>query len=61
MLNIAICDDELIEIEYLTSLVQEWANATKTVVNTSSFTSAEAFLLSMRKIKISIFYCLIFR
>lgn len=51
MLNIAICDDETIEIEYLTSFVQEWANATKTVVNTSSFTSAEAFLFKYEEDK----------
>ena len=44
MLNIAVCDDELIEIEYLTSLTQEWAKSTKTAVNISGFASAEAFL-----------------
>lgn len=44
MLNVAICDDESVEIEYLTSLVQEWAKATKTSVNISDFASAEAFL-----------------
>lgn len=44
MLNVAICDDEPVEIEYLTSLVQKWAKAAKTAANISSFASAEAFL-----------------
>ena len=51
MLNIAVCDDELIEIEYLTSLTQEWAKATKTAVNISSFSSAEAFLFNCEEDK----------
>lgn len=51
MLNIAICDDELIEIEYLTSLVQEWAKANKTSVNISGFVSAEAFLFKYEEDK----------
>ncbi len=44
MLNIAVCDDEPIEIEYLTSLTQEWARIAKNAVNVSGFESAEAFL-----------------
>ena len=51
MLNIAICDDEPVEIEYLTSLVQEWAKATKTFVNVSDFASAEAFLFKYEEDK----------
>lgn len=51
MLNIAICDDEPVEIEYLTSLVQEWAKATKTSVNISGFASAEAFLFKYEEDK----------
>ncbi len=51
MLNIAVCDDELIEIKYLTSLTQEWAKATKTSVNISSFASAEAFLFEYEEDK----------
>lgn len=51
MLNIAVCDDELIEIEYLTSLTQEWAKATKTAVNISGFASAEAFLFKYEEDK----------
>lgn len=51
MLNIAVCDDELIEIEYLTSLTQEWANVTKTAVNISGFASAEAFLFNYEEDK----------
>ena len=51
MLNIAICDDEPVEIEYLTSLVQEWVKATKTFVNVSDFASAEAFLFKYEEDK----------
>lgn len=51
MLNIAVCDDELIEIEYLTSFTQEWAKITKTAVNISGFASAEAFLFKYEEDK----------
>ena len=51
MLNIAICDDETVEIEYLTSLVQEWAKAAKTAANISGFASAEAFLFKYEEDK----------
>ena len=51
MLNIAVCDDELIEIEYLTSLTQEWAKTIKTAVNISGFASAEAFLFKYEEDK----------
>lgn len=51
MLNIAICDDETVEIEYLTSLVQEWARVTKSAVNISDFSSAEAFLFEYEENK----------
>ncbi|MGN0634725.1 MAG: LytR/AlgR family response regulator transcription factor [Acutalibacteraceae bacterium] len=44
MLHIAVCDDEPIEIEYLTACAQEWARERKTAVKVSSFASAEAFL-----------------
>ncbi len=51
MLNIAICDDESIEIEYLTSLTQEWANKTGISVDVSGFSSAEAFLFKYEEEK----------
>jgi len=51
MLNIAICDDEPIEIKYLTLLVQEWAKSTKTAANISGFASAEAFLFKYEEDK----------
>lgn len=51
MTNIAVCDDEAVEIEYLTSLTQEWAKATKTAVSTSGFASAEAFLFKYEEDK----------
>lgn len=51
MLNIAICDDEAVEIKYLTSLIQQWSDTTKTMVNISSFPSAEAFLFKYEEDK----------
>ncbi len=51
MLNIAICDDESIEIEYLTSLTQQWADMTNTAVRISDFSSAEAFLFKYEEDK----------
>ncbi len=44
MLRIAVCDDEKIEIEYLTSLAEEWADSEGIKINTVGFSSAEAFL-----------------
>lgn len=51
MLNIAVCDDERLEIEYLTHLTEEWAHKTKTAVNISGFASAEAFLFKYEENK----------
>lgn len=51
MLNIAICDDESIEIEYLTSLTNQWAAMTETAVKISDFSSAEAFLFKYEEDK----------
>ena len=44
MLNIAVCDDEAVEIEYLVSLVQQWAKVNEKSVNILRFGSAEEFL-----------------
>ena len=46
MLNFAICDDEHIEIEHLSSLVREWAAKRDVSVRISDFESAESFLFS---------------
>lgn len=51
MLNIAVCDDESIEIEYLTSLTNQWATMTETAVKISDFSSAEAFLFKYEEDK----------
>ncbi|MDR2568666.1 MAG: LytTR family DNA-binding domain-containing protein [Oscillospiraceae bacterium] len=44
MLNIVICDDEKAEIEYLTTLVQNWSQRSNNTVSIAAFDSAEAFL-----------------
>ena len=46
MLNISICDDESVEIDYLTNSIYKWAKMNKVILNVSSFDSAEAFLFS---------------
>lgn len=51
MLNIAVCDDESVEIEYLTSLIQQWSAMTDTAVRVISFSSAEAFLFKYEEDK----------
>lgn len=51
MLNIAVCDDESIEIDYLTQLTRQWASLTETAVNISGFASAEAFLFEYEENK----------
>jgi DNA-binding LytR/AlgR family response regulator len=43
-LNIAICDDEVSQIEYLTKLTRDWAILRSINVNIHPFESAEAFL-----------------
>ena len=50
-LNIAICDDEAAEIEYLSSLVEQWAASTGNVVMLKSFFSAESFLFEYEENK----------
>lgn len=51
MLNIAVCDDEPVEIEYLTSLVHQWAKMNDKVINIFGFLSAEAFLFEYEENK----------
>ncbi len=51
MLNIAVCDDEPVEIEYLTSLTREWASKAEAAVSISGFSSAEAFLFKYEEDK----------
>ena len=46
MLNIAICDDERTEINYLTALVQKWAAARGITVRLTDYQSAEGFLFA---------------
>ena len=46
MINIAICDDECAEINYLTALVRKWAAARGVTVRLSDFESAESFLFA---------------
>jgi len=42
--NIAICDDEQVEVKYLTMLVNKWAAAKKHIAVIEAFESAEALL-----------------
>ncbi|MEA4832968.1 MAG: LytTR family DNA-binding domain-containing protein [Oscillospiraceae bacterium] len=42
--KIAICDDEKIELKYLSSLLSDWAVKTGNLASVSAFESAEAFL-----------------
>ena len=46
MIHIAVCDDEKIETEYLTRLVNQWAMSEKIDIQVTSFDSAEAFLFT---------------
>ncbi len=50
-LNIAICDDEAAQIEYLSSLVEQWAASTGNVAVLKSFCSAESFLFEYEENK----------
>ncbi len=50
MLNIAVCDDEAIEIEYLTSLTHEWASANNTLVNTVEISGGEAQKIAIARV-----------
>ena len=44
--NIALCDDDHTQLEYLQGLVRQWAQMQGTEVTLSCFPSAEAFLFS---------------
>ena len=55
-LNIAICDDSIIDSNYVKELVINWSTNRKCQVNINVFTSAEAFLFIMKKIKTTMFY-----
>jgi len=46
MINIVICDDEQIEISYLSSLVKKWAHEQEVAINISDYPSAESFLFA---------------
>ncbi len=46
MINITICDDEPIEVEYLNTLVQTWAKLNGHYLNISTFESGESLLFS---------------
>lgn len=50
-LNLAVCDDEAAEIEYLSSLVEQWSSSTGNVVALKSFASAESFLFEYEENK----------
>ena len=43
-LNIAICDDEQIQVEYLRASVDKWARSRRYPVEITTYPSAEAFL-----------------
>ncbi len=49
--NIAVCDDEATEIEYLTSLVSDWANKAGNTAVIDSFPNAESFLFQYEEYK----------
>ena len=51
MLHFAICDDEAVEIEYLSDLVHTWAANKNIDVNILPFNSAENFLFAYEDIK----------
>ena len=42
--QIAICEDVIEDAQYLTSVVQSWAQEQKVSVNVETFPSAESFL-----------------
>jgi DNA-binding LytR/AlgR family response regulator len=51
MINIAICDDESAEIDYLTALIHRWAEARNVAVRLSDYMSAENFLFTYEEDK----------
>jgi len=44
--QIAICDDNTIDLKYVEAFVQEWAHNSQNTINISTFPSAEAFLFN---------------
>lgn len=46
MINLAICDDERVEIEYLRTLITAWAREGKHSIHINDYPSAEAFLFA---------------
>jgi len=46
MINIAICDDECAEINYITSFVRKWSEIREIAVRISNYESAESFLFA---------------
>ena len=51
MVNVAICDDERVEITFLASIVRKWAAARCVGVCLSEYESAESFLFSYEEKK----------
>ena len=51
MLHLTICDDEPVEIAYLTNLVQTWATTKGIDVSITTFNSAENFLFAYEDMK----------
>ena len=46
LLHIAVCDDDAIQIEYLTTLTRKWGELSKTALSISSYISAESFMFA---------------
>ena len=49
--HIAICDDNTADIQYLSTLLQEWAGQKGTLLRTDTFPTAEAFLFHYQEEK----------
>lgn len=45
-MKIAICEDELIQIEYISKIIKKWKNEMKVEVTIDSYLNAESFLFS---------------
>jgi len=54
MINIAVCDDERAEIEYLSALVSKWAQAQKVEIRLFEYESAESFLFDYEEKEIDL-------
>ncbi|MCL2286099.1 MAG: DNA-binding response regulator, partial [Firmicutes bacterium] len=52
MIKLTICDDEIVEISYLTKLINQWAAEQNTLARISTFQSAEQFLFAYEEDKI---------